>query len=223
MTDLISFVSNSTTAADQQAANDRATLTDNFDTFLTLLTAQIQNQDPLEPLDSAEFTNQLVQYSGVEQQIRTNDQLETLISSNNNSTGAALSGYIGQVAEIESSGAGFHGDQVEWSYRLGGDAASSTFTIADESGTIIWSEEAATTTGAHTFSWDGQTLDGGTADPDNVYYANLIAFDANGETVASSTRVRARVTGIDLSYGDPAITTTAGIYGYADILRIAQN
>ena len=64
-----------------QATNDRATLSSNYDTFLVLLTAQLQNQDPLAPMDSTQFTQQLVQFSQVEQQIRTNEQLEGLVGS----------------------------------------------------------------------------------------------------------------------------------------------
>ncbi|MFT3724162.1 MAG: flagellar hook capping FlgD N-terminal domain-containing protein [Hyphomonadaceae bacterium] len=78
MADLISFVPTSTSTASNADAS-KATLSNNFDTFLTILTAQIQNQDPLQPIDSTQFTQQLVQFSGVEQQIRANSQLETLI------------------------------------------------------------------------------------------------------------------------------------------------
>jgi flagellar basal-body rod modification protein FlgD len=93
MTDTISFVpvSQNPTA---NAATSQASLSDNFDTFLTILTAQIQNQDPLEPMDSNQFTEQLVQFSGVEQQIRVNSQLETLIKATNSNVRAHRSRAI---------------------------------------------------------------------------------------------------------------------------------
>ena len=91
MTDLVSFVPPATSTG-QSAAASASTLADNFDTFLTILTAQIQNQDPLEPLDSTQFTEQLVQFSGVEQQIRTNQSMESLIAATRANAGASLSG-----------------------------------------------------------------------------------------------------------------------------------
>ena len=59
---------------------NKATLAQNFDTFLTLLTTQLKNQNPLEPLDTNQFTSQLVQFAQVEQQLKSNDQLATLVS-----------------------------------------------------------------------------------------------------------------------------------------------
>src|SRR6218665_2922595 len=106
MSDLISFVP-PPTATTGNASQSAATLSSNFHTFLTILTPQIQNQDPLEPMDSTQFTEQLVQFSGVEQQIRVNTQLETLIKATNSNAGASLSGYLGQEAEIDSAGAQF--------------------------------------------------------------------------------------------------------------------
>ena len=93
MTNAISFVPTPSTNAGAGAAASQASLADNFDTFLTILTAQIQNQDPLEPMDSSKFTDQLVQFSGVEQQIKSNKQLEQLLAATNTNAGAALSGY----------------------------------------------------------------------------------------------------------------------------------
>ncbi len=122
MTDMISFVPAASTSAGT-GTNSAAELSGNFDTFLKVLTAQIQNQDPLSPMDSSQFTQQLVQFSGVEQQIKTNSSLDTLISTSNSTAGAALSGYLGQTAEIDSSGAQFNGDPVHWKYTLPTDAA----------------------------------------------------------------------------------------------------
>ena len=63
-------------------------LSGNFSTFLTLLTTQLQNQDPMNPMDSNQFTQQLVEFSQVEQQINTNDNLKTIIGQGTSQTGA---------------------------------------------------------------------------------------------------------------------------------------
>lgn len=220
MSDLISFVTTSSTTTSSSGA-DAIGLADNFDTFLTLLTAQMQNQDPLAPLDSTEFTNQLVQFSSVEQQIKTNESIESLVSSTNASTGAALSGYLGQTVEINSTGQGFHGEEASWSYRLADDAAEASIVIQNIDGEVIYNSEIDGAAGKHEFVWDGSTKSGGTADPDQVYYATIAATDANGEELSASVTVLAKVMGVDMSYEEPAIMTTAGIFSYTDVLRIS--
>jgi len=75
--DITAIASQQTQAASSSAFSS---LTTNFDTFLTLLTTQLRNQDPLDPLDTEQFTQQLVQFAGVEQSIQTNSNLETLIA-----------------------------------------------------------------------------------------------------------------------------------------------
>src|SRR6202161_621777 len=96
--------SNASTA---QAAGDVGSqqLAGNFNTFLTLLTTQLQNQDPTSPLDTNQFTSQLVQFSQLEQQLDTNANLQTLISGQTTSTVGTAIGYIGHT--VEASGGNF--------------------------------------------------------------------------------------------------------------------
>ncbi len=222
MSNLISFVAPPATSNGATSGQSAATLADNFDTFLTILTAQIQNQDPLEPLDSTQFTQQLVQFSGVEQQIKSNQNLEKLISSSQSSAGAAMAGYLGQVAEINSAGAAFTGSPVAWRFALGKDAASATISVTDQSGKVIYSRAATPDelhAGAHDFSWDGKTSKGETA-AEGPYYINVKAKDADDGDVDAAYSVLATVSGVDLTYGEPALTTTAGVFSYSDVLRL---
>src|ERR1700755_338673 len=136
MTDAISFVTPPPAASTTDAG---AELSGNFDTSLTILTAQIQNQDPLQPMDSTQFTQQLVQFSGVEQQIKTNTDLDSMIKNSQGATGAALAGYLGQQGEINQSGAEFTGSPIDWKYNLPSDAASATVTVTDKNGNVIYS------------------------------------------------------------------------------------
>lgn len=221
MADMISFVPPpASTGANANAS--AATLAGNFDTFLTILTAQIQNQDPLEPMDSTQFTDQLVQFSGVEQQIRVNSQLETLIASSNSSVGAMLSGYLGQEAEINSAGAHFTGDPVHWRYSLPSDAQSTTVTVTDADGKVVYSKTGEKAAGTHDFVWNGETFGGETAKPDRPYYISVVAEDANRKAITPYHSLVATVTGVDLTYGEPALTTGAGIFAYADIIRLMR-
>ncbi len=216
----ISFVPQATIDTGS-ADTSAATLSDNFDTFLTILTAQIQNQDPLEPMDSGEFTSQLVQFSGVEQQIRANKQLETLISTTRSSAGASLSGYLGQEAEIDSSGAAYSGDPIHWRYMVGEGATDVTVTVTNAEGEVLYSEAGEKGSGSHDFNWDGSLLGGGAA-ADGAYYINVVAKNAEGATVGSANTLVTTITGVDLSYGEPALTTSAGVFAYADILRLTR-
>src|SRR5262245_53941482 len=117
---------------------DRTTLADNFDTFLVLLTAQIQNQDPLSPMDSTQFTQQLVQFSQVEQQIRTNEQLEGLVGQYQAaSAGAALS-YLGKDAIIDADETYLAGGSANWAYTLPETATSLTINVKDANGRTVY-------------------------------------------------------------------------------------
>lgn len=220
MTDMISFVPPVTAAATPDAG---AALAQNFDTFLSILTAQIQNQDPLEPMDSSQFTEQLVQFSGVEQQIRSNKQLETLISATNSNAGAALSGYLGQQAEIDSSGAAYTGGEIHWRYTLPADSTSTTVTVTDAKGKVVYSKTGELAAGSHDFKWNGELIGGETADEGTPYWISVVAEDANKKAITPLHSLVTTITGVDLTYGEPALTTPVGVFAYADVKRLMRN
>ncbi|HOY77504.1 MAG TPA: flagellar hook capping FlgD N-terminal domain-containing protein [Hyphomonadaceae bacterium] len=219
MSDLISFVP-TPTATTGNAATSAASLSSNFDTFLTILTAQIQNQDPLEPMDSTQFTDQLVQFSGVEQQIRVNSQLETLIKSTNSSAGASLAGYLGQEAVVDTAGAQFTGEPVRWQYELPKDATSTTVTVTDATGKVLYSKTGELKAGTHDFTWNGELLKGGTASVDKPYWISVVAEDADKKAITPVHSLITKITGVDLTYGEPALTTPAGVFAFSDIKRM---
>src|SRR6478752_2194235 len=86
-----------------KTTNDAATMAKNFDQFLTLLTTQLKNQNPLEPLDTNQFTQQLVQFASVEQQIKSNTTLASLLQATKASTATNALGFVG--TEIRADGA----------------------------------------------------------------------------------------------------------------------
>ena len=163
-----------------QTGASRTRLSDNYDTFLVLLTAQLQNQDPLAPMDSTQFTQQLVQFSQVEQQIRTNEQLEGLVGQYQAaSAGAALS-YLGKDAIIEADETYLSGGEANWAYRMPETASDLTITVKDASGrTVFETTTAERGAGEHLFSWDGKKTNGETA-ADGVYTIEIEAENAGG-------------------------------------------
>lgn len=199
------------------ATSDRARLSDNYDTFLILLTAQLQNQDPLSPMDSTEFTQQLVQYSQVEQQIRTNEQLESLVDQYRAaSTGAALS-YLGKDAIIEADNTYLANGEANWAYELPTAADALTIRVVDANGRAVYTTTtAARGQGEHLFTWDGTTADGGTA-ADGVYTLDVEAAN-NGEDLQETIRVRETILGVDFSGNTPVVITPSGSRDF-DMIR----
>src|ERR1700709_1646971 len=137
-------------AAQQQLAG-------NFDTFLTPLTTQLQNQDPLSPMDSNQFTQQLVQFSQVEQQIDSNKNLESLISLTKTQTTTNAVSYLGKTLTITDGSAALQNGAAKWAYSLPSDAASTKLMITDSQGHAVFNTTGDTASGLHAFSWDGKT------------------------------------------------------------------
>jgi flagellar basal-body rod modification protein FlgD len=211
------------TATPSEAAGSRTRLSDNYDTFLILLTAQLQNQDPLAPMDSTQFTQQLVQFSQVEQQIRTNEQLEGLVGQYQAaSAGAALS-YLGKDAIIQANETYLAGGEANWAYRLPTNADSMTINVKDASGrTIYTTTTAPSTTGEHLFRWDGTKTDGSTA-TDGVYTLEVKATNSNGSSITPTITVRETIMGVDFTGGAPVVITPSGTRDLSSIRSVLAN
>lgn len=203
-----------------QTTGDRARLSDNYDTFLILLTAQLQNQDPLAPMDSTQFTQQLVQFSQVEQQIRTNEQLEGLVGQYQAaSAGAALS-YLGKDAIIEADETYLAGGAANWAYNLPEGATSLRITVKDMSGRTMYETTTAPRgAGEHLFTWDGEKTNGETA-PDGVYRIVVEAENVAGDEIEPTINVRERIMGVDFSGDTPVVITPTGTRGIDEIRSV---
>lgn len=192
-----------------QAVGDRATLTSNYDTFLVLLTAQLQNQDPLAPMDSTQFTQQLVQFTQVEQQIRTNEHLEGLAGQYQAaSAGAALS-YLGREALIESDTTSLVGGKAQWGYTTPQGVEEVSLTVKDARGRIVFETSGDANGGSHLFNWDGSDGHGGTA-PDGVYRLVIEANNAAGDNLGAAMTVRETIRGVDFTGTTPLVITNSG-------------
>lgn len=194
---------------DSAAAAASTRLSDNYDTFLVLLTAQLQNQDPLAPMDSTQFTQQLVQFSQVEQQIRTNEQLEGLVTQYQAaSAGAALS-YLGKDAIISSNRTYLADDEANWAYSLPESATQMTIEVRDSANRTVYSSTTEPrTAGEHLFTWDGETTNGEA--PDGAYSIVVTAKNADGETITPNIHVRERILGVDFTGSSPLVMTPSG-------------
>lgn len=185
-------------AQQQQTLNQQSNqLSQDFDDFLVLLTTQLQNQDPLSPLESNEFTNQLVQFSQVEQQISQNNKLDQMLALQLAGTSNVALGYVGlDVAYVGDLFYSNGTDSREINYVLQGDAVSSNLFIRDAEGNVVRQLDGATTAGNHTTTWDGLDDNGDPVEPGN-YRVSVDALDPNDEAVSASTAVSGRVVGIE--------------------------
>ncbi|MGV9005244.1 MAG: flagellar hook assembly protein FlgD [Brevundimonas sp.] len=211
------------TATDRTTAG-RTAMATNFETFLSLLTAQLKNQDPLSPVDSNQFTSQLTQMSGVEQQLLTNDLLTSLLSAQQGGGLSGAANYIGKDTTAAWSAMKLDGGQATWSYELATDAATTTLQVLDGSGRVVWSGPAPDKTeGIHDFTWDGKTTGGGQLDDGGVYTLQIAAETGAGETVTSQILVRGRISGVELYNGEPYLTVGNSILPLSAVIALQEH
>ena len=188
------------------------------DQFLTLLVAQLQNQDPLNPTDPTEFTTQLAQYSQLEQLFNLNDAMNNLTDAQTSSQKIAALSLIGKEVVVEDSKFSYDGTTAKIGYMVDGTASDITLQIQNSTGTTVATIKASDTSqGEHYLSWDG--LDKNGLKVEAGTYALVISAKSGDDasTVSVSPLVRARVTGVDLSGSDPMIVTATGEYRISGI------
>ncbi len=172
-----SSAKSATTGASSSLASKSATAASDFHSFLTLLTAQLRNQDPLSPLDSTQFVEQLASFSSVEQQIETNQLLETLNAKISGSGLDAAAGWIGMEVETESSSARYQGEPL--SYKIPGDLGPGEITVTDRTGKVVH-RQAVSSSGDTMFTWNGVDA-AGVGAPHGEYTVAINYTDSSGQ------------------------------------------
>lgn len=188
------------------ASIERQGIAADFNTFLTLLTTQLQNQDPLEPTDSNEFTRQLVAFAGVEQQIATNQNLENISTLTAFSQTLSSVGFLGKFATVPGDTGQHNGvDGVSFEYELPRAAERTTVRILDNDKNVVFEAEAATNFGIHRIDWPG-TDSAGNPLPAGEYRLEVRAVDENDKVIPVSSFTRAEVTEVETSGAAPVLT-----------------
>jgi flagellar basal-body rod modification protein FlgD len=184
-----------TTATTTRSENQRTGLAADFDTFLTLLTTQLQNQDPSQPMDANELTKQLTEFAGVEQQIETNNQLASLISLQQAGQMAGSSSLLGQRATMATDVLPLQDGSATVNLPAAGTARTARIQVSDSAGRVLRSTDVPLGTGATAWQWDGRDQ-AGTQRADGAYRVTVSGRAADGSAVAIDSSVTARVTGV---------------------------
>ncbi|WP_340151040.1 flagellar hook capping FlgD N-terminal domain-containing protein [uncultured Sneathiella sp.] len=213
-------------AQNSAASKAQTNLASNFDDFLTLLTTQLTNQDPLNPTDSTEFTNQLVNFTSVEQAIATNQNLESLVEltqmSQQNALSASMINYLGKSVRTNLNVSALNAGEATWNIDLGSSAANVKYDIYNQNGSIVYSETKETVTaGAQQYSWDGTTNSGADA-ADGAYYLVVTAETEGGNDINVGYSFEGITTSIDTMNGETVLKVGDVPIGLGYITSVTQ-
>ncbi len=205
-------------AATVANAVDNTEIASNFTTFLQLLTTQLKNQDPLSPMDTNQFTQQLVEFAGVEQQMKTNTTLSTLVSLQQSAQTSQALTLVGANVVVNGTTAQLANGQATWMLNAT-QPATATVTITAPNGQTAFSTTGAINSGAQPFTWNGVGNDG-TTWPVGNYTLTATAVSASGQTVPITTQVEGKVNSVDLTQTPPVLSIGGQNYTINDIQQI---
>ncbi|HVK91528.1 flagellar hook assembly protein FlgD [Bosea sp. NBC_00550] len=200
----VSGASSSSSTSNNTTVNGSTSgIANNFDQFLLLLTTQLKNQSPLDPLDTNQFTAQLVQFAGVEQQLKTNETLGSLLSLSAAGTATNAVGFIGAKITADGATTRLIEGKAEWKVNMAS-AGTGTVTIKDSKGNVVQTATKTLVAGDQTYSWDGTTSTG-TKAPDGEYTITIDAKNVAGEAVTAKTQISGIVDGVDFTSSIPML------------------
>jgi flagellar basal-body rod modification protein FlgD len=215
----ISDVSTYTDTSTGSAASSTEDLGE--DAFLRLLVTQMQYQDPLDPQENEEFVAQLAQFSQLEQLTDANSSLETLYQAIASMNNASMTQLLGKdvVAYGDTFAYSGSGEQT-LHYDASSDVSTSTLTITDENGSLIWSEDLGSLdAGESSISWDGSTISDGKADA-GEYTFTIEGYDSDGDSVEVTEMLHGQVDGMSFDTGTPVPSIDGIDIDLGDIIEV---
>lgn len=187
----------------QSTSQQSVTLAEDFDDFLVLLTTQLQNQDPLAPMDSTEFTNQLVQFSQVEQSINTNEKLDSLVQMQMSNLSSMALNFIGMEVTYPSVDLYYDGtDGSDIIYVFDEEVTDATLYIYDANDELVYSTPVEGATGTSSIEWDGIGDSGEEVEP-GTYSIYISGFNGDEDSINATTVVSGLVHGVETQNGIP--------------------
>jgi flagellar basal-body rod modification protein FlgD len=213
---------NTNNSSSSSTGTDDGTIAGNFQTFLQLLTTQLQNQNPLDPLDTNQFTAQLVQFAQVEQQLKSNSQLETLVSLQQTAQNTQALNFVGQTVAVDGDTAPLTDGSATW-YMSVSKPSTAKINITDSKGLLVYSTTQPLVAGQNQpFVWDGKDSSG-TQLADGNYKISITATDSSGQTVAIPTEIQAMVDSADLTKTPPTLSIAGQDYTLDKLKRVVRS
>lgn len=192
---------NSTTGA--TGSGDQQMIAGNFQMFLQLLTTQLKNQDPTSPLDTNQFTQQLVQFASVEQQLKTNNNLDAIVALNKSQQATSALSFVGASVVADGASTEYKDGVAVWNVTSPSIAAAD-ISVLDSNGNTVWTDKQTLAQGIQSYAWNGRTSTGQLA-PEGSYTIQVTALDSTGTPVKTSTDFSGTVSGVDLTGDQPLL------------------
>jgi flagellar basal-body rod modification protein FlgD len=211
-----------TPATNSTATGSSTGLNADFTMFLKLLTTQMQNQDPLSPMDTTQYTQQLVQYSQVEQSMSQTSTLKDILSTLGTQNLTQASSLIGHAVEADSNVAGLTASvPAQWNWTTPRDATTVVATISDASGKVVDTRTVSVTGSTGTLGWDGETSSGRQMEA-GKYSLSIKALDSSGTELTSSVRSIGTVSDVQLDNGAILVTVNGNQFDAGKLTRIGS-
>ncbi|MGE5537891.1 MAG: flagellar hook assembly protein FlgD [Gemmatimonas sp.] len=190
---------NASVLADKSSGKN--SIAGDFNSFLTLLTTQLKYQDPLSPMDTTQFTQQLAMFANVEQTSNVNTNIKSLITLSQGSQAAAAVNYIGKTVQVDNPTAALAKDgTAQFTYSLSGKSAATALVVSNSLGRPVYAGPGETNAGSHTFTWNGKDTNGNPL-PAGNYTLSVSAADSNSKDIPVVVGSMGQVQGVDSSDG----------------------
>lgn len=211
--------SSSTNSTSSNISSAQQSLTSDESTFLTLLTTQLQNQDPLSPMDTNAFTQQLVSMTGVQQQIMTNQLLQQLV--NGQSAAGNPVQMIGMTASVNTNSAELQNGTASWQYSVSAPAKDVVLQVSNSLGQVVYTTDAgAKPQGSQTFTWNGQDSSGDQLPNGQTYTLSVSATDSAGGSISTSVYQSGVVSGVTVVNSQPDLVINGAPVPASDVASV---
>jgi flagellar basal-body rod modification protein FlgD len=209
--------SSSTSSTDDAIAG----LNDTYNNFLFLLTKQLQNQDPLNPMDTAQFTQQLVGFSQVEQQIASNKSLEKLIGLQSSTNAFGAVSFLGNEVAVDSDHLSLKGGKAKFQYQIDKTASKAMMTVIDSTGKVVLVQEANRGIGTYNVDWNGKDAFGNQL-PDGEYRVAVAYADDQGKTYQAKITSYGIVDSTEIADGEVKLFVGSVGFPLDKILKVTK-
>jgi flagellar basal-body rod modification protein FlgD len=218
----ISATTSASTAATTttSTASSKSTLTSSD--FLSLLTSELQNQDPLNATSTTDFINQLTSYANFTEQESTNASMSSLASSFSSLVTLNSVNYIGHTVEAKADTATLSNGSATFGYSLSSAASDVSISVKDSSGNTVWTGSGTGNSGSNSFTWDGKNSSGTQLSDGGQYTISVTATDSAGNSVFNYSTVTGTVTGIDTSTSTPSLTVNGVSVSASNIIGVTS-